>query len=229
MGFVHAHEAFRVEFAFQPGERGADLEGLVADMQHGVVARGLDPVDVGDLDHDLAALAAHGEAFGQRSLCHLGGRRGRHRHRARQIMAQRDRPGAEQAVGDDIFRELVEHPVGGERKAVRFADDAAEPQEPERRHAQRMGDAERYDRRDMDQEVARTSGDRKAAMQPVDRRQQGRDHQMAGHLDRERRAIGHADAARRLVRDLDMGVGEYRDREQRRPDRRHAPVERPSR
>src|SRR5689334_9880147 len=66
-GFMHADEPFGIELALQSGERRADLESVGADMQDGVVARRLDPVDVGHLDHDLAAATlAHGEALGWR-------------------------------------------------------------------------------------------------------------------------------------------------------------------
>src|SRR5215216_1483478 len=55
VGFVDSDEALGIELALQLGERGADLQRLAADMEDRVIAGGLDPVDVGYLDHDLLA------------------------------------------------------------------------------------------------------------------------------------------------------------------------------
>src|SRR5690349_13941708 len=37
VGFMHAHEPFRVELALELGERGTDFVGLATDMEDGVV------------------------------------------------------------------------------------------------------------------------------------------------------------------------------------------------
>ena len=143
VGFVHPDEPLGIELAFEPGERGADLAGLAADMQDGVVSRRLDPVDVGHLDHDLlpprwrtAKRSGSGSAGGSAPARRLRGS-GRTGAAAGDGAATSD-AAFNMAIGHDVLGEFVGQPVEGERKAMGLTQDAAEPQQPQRRHAERM-------------------------------------------------------------------------------------------
>src|SRR5207248_11228298 len=94
------------------------------------------------------------------------------------------------------------------------------------RHAERMGNAERHDAHDMNGEVAQRCSHRPTAMQPVERRQERHDHEMAGDLDTKGTTPARRMAAPGLVDDLAVGAGEHRQDEQSGPNRHQSPMPR---
>ena len=87
-----------------------------------------------------------------------------------------------------------------------------------------MQEAERHHRRNVNDEIAHV-GDREAAMQPVKRKQQRDDHEMAGDLVDQHAAVADGVAAPHLVAYADIGARGDRDGEQNAPDRRQPPVD----
>ena len=124
------------------------------------------------------------------------------------------------------YGEFIDQPIAGHRKAVGLTQDRGEPQETQRRHAERMGNAERHDAHDMNGEVAQRCRHRPTAMQPVERRQERHDHEMAGDLDTKGTTPARRMAAPGLVDDLAVGAGDHRQDEQSGPNRHQSPMPR---
>src|SRR5882757_2041564 len=204
-------------------------------MENGVIAGRLDPIDVGYLDHDfVAAPLANGKALRLRGRHRResGRQRGREGRRGGRLSLQYVAEGhdgrAQHGVVHDVLGEFVEQPVRGERERVSLAHQADEPKQPKTGHPDGTRHAERHDGQCMDQDVAnqdiaRAGANRETTVQPVDRRQEGGDHDVARRFLDHRMTKPDSMAA---VGDLDIGVSEHRYGEQHGPDRRQAPVER---